>query len=120
MGDYLDVIDHILESLFLLDVCLRIVASWRNFFFGKRWATNIFDMAITSVTMVNLITGELLPLTVLRVVRMITYLNEVELIKVLFFTHPLRQILNGWVSCFPLMMWCVGSFLLATYLGSLI
>lgn len=108
--NWLATADVVFNSIFGVEVCLRIVAKQAAFFVGQGWQWNIFDLLVVSSAMTEAIlaTARNLPGSGLRVLRLLRLSRSIRTVRLVRFAptlYPLRLLLVTCKSSFAALMW---------------
>lgn len=108
-GYVLNLICDISVIVFLVEITIRIWLGKRNFWIGKNWRWNIFDLLITVVSSISLIvmSNSLITLRVFR---------EFRVLRVFSRFKNLRVILDAMIDSFSKMAWTGVLFVVFYYL----
>merc|ERR1719506_325809 len=108
--DWFQIVDHVFNILFVLEIVIRIAVTRRKFFREK---TAVFDMIIVLVscfqTYVDQFLGNLL---VFRFLRLTRFVRVLRLVRVLKLFSQLRILVNTCISSFGALIWSMVLLLL--------
>lgn len=99
-GEYFEHFTQISTIIFVVEIILRIIFGGKNFWIGKDWAWNLFDLVITIITTITS-TGYFATFRTLRLVRLL------RLLRVFTIFEGLRVIVGSLVRSIPKVGWIV-------------
>jgi len=108
-GDLTDVLTNLeifFTVVFILELVLKFIAFECDFFFGKDWAWNVFDVLLVGMNLVETaLVGANFDIAYIRILRLSRVARTLRVVRSAPFLIKLRTMVNAIVNSIPSLFW---------------